>query len=225
MACISRSEILGTTSNGEQNIVCKQLHSLGNFVDGNRAGLIVTGNGRQTFDAIAALTAMFPESPIAIVVASHAEGDLVASEMKKRVPETVHRAYGFEAVIEPRITVATYLAWNSMYFWGVPFLIVPFWKPNYPLWMKQLTLNPYLDRAYFFRMANETLSDREADDFEGRVGPSLSLGNERLHHRRFRYFSTYEFGGAGSKNGRRHLIGISRETINQHKLYSGSSTT
>jgi hypothetical protein len=218
-ACSKRCETLDPTLLGNWRIDWTPFPKLGDFVDGNRSGLIVSRDQRQTFDAIAALCCWFRESPIALVVASQAEADLVSSEIRKRITETIRTANGFTANVESRISVPTYHAFRSMWYWDVPFVIVPIWRANYPLWMKQLTLSPYLDRVYFFRTVNQVLSDRVADDFEGRVGPSFSLVDQRLDQRKLRYFSTYEFGGTGSENGRRNLIGISSGTINHHKLY------
>lgn len=189
----------GPPGGSEQETVPSPIQKLGEFVDGNLAGMIVTQNQHQTFDAVAALCVMFPKVPIALLVASDAEANLTASEVGKRVQAPIGLAHGYEAVFPLRITVLTFSAWCSPYVWGVPFLIAPIWKAGYPLWLKQAPQNPYLDRAYLFRTVNQPLTEREADGIEGRLGPSFSLvtGKYCWSHQP-RYFLTYEFGGAGS---------------------------
>jgi DNA polymerase IIIc chi subunit len=86
--------------------------------------------------------------------------------------------------------------------------------------LKQATWNPYLDRAYFFRTANESLSEREADDVEGRLGPCFSLVEGKCRRPiQNRYFSTYQFGGAASRQRDRTSPPISREPIDCQKFY------
>ena len=158
-----------------------------------RAGVFISRDRQCKYDQAAILCAAFDETPIVFVVGSHDEVNLVTAELQARLVENIHRGFGIHAGPQSRITVATFAAFESEDLFDAPIVIVPIWKPGYPMWMKRLIFNPYRDRVYFLLTVADKLSDQDADDLAGRVGPILLQPEKPV--RGITTFSTFQFGG------------------------------
>lgn len=162
-----------------------------------RAGLLISPDSENKYNCAAILCSLFPRAPIVFIEPSRESVMKTALELEKRLPEKVHRTLGLHSIPASRITVATFQSFLSEDLRDAPFVIISTWQPGFPKWMRRLTWSPYLDRIYVLLTTSDRLSDQDADNLAGRVGPILVRPRGTL--KGVTTFSTFRFGGRNTR--------------------------
>lgn len=138
----------------------------------NRYGQMVCHNDQHRWKVIIDLIAAFPEVRFILPVVSRKVADEVYCRLTRFFPDQVEFVCGIRPRASRRILVTTFWT-GTLIDPSRCAVLVPYFPPSFPEWLKIMLIQPAGDRFYVFRTRMEHLARADEEQLEARVGLPL----------------------------------------------------